>query len=316
MVSSTLGSSTKMGWKRRSSAASFSMVRYSSRVVAPIMRSSPRARGGLSMLPASTAPSALPAPTMVCSSSMNRMISPAERAVSSMTALRRSSNSPRYLAPARRLPMSSWTMRLFCSPSGTSLLMMRCASPSAMAVLPTPGSPMRTGLFLVRRSRIWTARLISSSLPMTGSSLPSRARWVRSMPYFSSDSKVPSALRLSTCWPPRMVTAASLRAAAAGSASSCLPATSRRATRSVSAATKASCHSKARASARVKTLPSSALMNWASEPDTTGSLARPASTAPRAATGSAPARSTTRLGRPAGSASSAAARCSGPTCCC
>jgi len=24
---------------------------------------------------------------------------------------------------------------------------MRCASPSTMAVLPTPGSPMRTGLF-------------------------------------------------------------------------------------------------------------------------------------------------------------------------
>ena len=28
---------------------------------------------------------------------------------------------------------------------------MRCASPSTMAVLPTPGSPIKTGLFLVRR---------------------------------------------------------------------------------------------------------------------------------------------------------------------
>ena len=36
MVSSTLGSPTKTGWKRRSRAASFSMcLRYSSRVVAP-----------------------------------------------------------------------------------------------------------------------------------------------------------------------------------------------------------------------------------------------------------------------------------------
>lgn len=31
--------------------------------------------------------------------------------------------------------------------------------PSAMAVLPTPGSPINTGLFLVRRERIWIARL-------------------------------------------------------------------------------------------------------------------------------------------------------------
>ena len=75
MVSSTLGSSTITGWKRRSSAASFSMyLRYSSSVVAPIVRSSPRASCGFSMLAASTAPSAAPAPTMVCSSSMNRMI--------------------------------------------------------------------------------------------------------------------------------------------------------------------------------------------------------------------------------------------------
>jgi hypothetical protein len=38
--------------------------------------SSPRASAGFSMLPASIAPSALPAPTMVCSSSMNRMMRP------------------------------------------------------------------------------------------------------------------------------------------------------------------------------------------------------------------------------------------------
>ena len=42
-------------------------------------------------------------------------------------------------------------MRLFFRPSGTSPLMMRCASPSTIAVLPTPGSPISTGLFLVRR---------------------------------------------------------------------------------------------------------------------------------------------------------------------
>ena len=60
-MSSTLGSSTMTGWKRRSSAASFSMcLRYSSSVVAPMQCSSPRASIGFSMLPASIAPSAAP----------------------------------------------------------------------------------------------------------------------------------------------------------------------------------------------------------------------------------------------------------------
>ena len=55
-------------------------------------------------------------------------------------------------------------------------------SPSTMAVLPTPGSPISTGLFLVRRDSTWMTRRISSSRPMTGSSLSSRAIWVRSRP--------------------------------------------------------------------------------------------------------------------------------------
>src|SRR2546422_668872 len=61
IVSSTDGSPTKTGWKRRSSAASFSMcLRYSSSVVAPTTCSSPRANAGFSMLEASIAPSAAP----------------------------------------------------------------------------------------------------------------------------------------------------------------------------------------------------------------------------------------------------------------
>ena len=76
MACSTDGSPTWTGWKRRSSAASFSMyLRYSSRVVAPMVCSSPRASFGFRMLAASIAPSAAPAPTSVCSSSMNRMMS-------------------------------------------------------------------------------------------------------------------------------------------------------------------------------------------------------------------------------------------------
>ena len=70
--------------------------------------------------------------------------------------------------------MSRATIFLFLRPSGTSPRMIRWASPSTMAVLPTPGSPISTGLFLVRRDSTWMTRRISSSRPMTGSSLPWR----------------------------------------------------------------------------------------------------------------------------------------------
>ena len=177
IVSSTVGSPTYTCWNRRSKAGSFSTyLRYSSRVVAPIMRSSPRANIGLIMLPASIAPSAPPAPTMVCNSSTKVMNSPCESAISFSTALRRSSNSPRYFVPAIRLAISRAMRRLFFRPSGTSPSAMRRASPSTMAVLPTPDSPMSTGLFFVRRLKTCITRRISSSRPMTGSIFPSRAR--------------------------------------------------------------------------------------------------------------------------------------------
>src|SRR5881296_2747669 len=77
-------------------------LRYSSSVVAPIVRNSPRASIGLSMFDASTEPSAAPAPTMVCSSSMKRMIWPCESVTSFKNAFSRSSNSPRNFAPDHR----------------------------------------------------------------------------------------------------------------------------------------------------------------------------------------------------------------------
>ena len=182
-MSSTVGSSTITGWKRRSSAASFSMwLRYSASVVAPMQCSSPRASIGLSMLPASIAPSAAPAPTTVCSSSMNSRIRPSAALISCSTAFSRSSNSPRYLAPATSDPMSSAKIVLSLSPSGTSPRTIRWASPSTIAVLPTPGSPTSTGLFFVLRERIWITRRISASRPMTGSSRPARAAATRSTP--------------------------------------------------------------------------------------------------------------------------------------
>ncbi len=182
-MSATVGSPTYTGWNRRSSAGSFSMrLRYSSSVVAPTARSSPRASIGLSMLPASIAPSAAPAPTIVWSSSMNTMIWPLASAISLSTAFSRSSNSPRYLEPATIALRSSATRRRSLRLSGTSPETIRWARPSTIAVLPTPGSPISTGLFLVRRLNTWTTRRISSSRPITGSSLPWAAASVRSRP--------------------------------------------------------------------------------------------------------------------------------------
>jgi len=194
-VSSTLGSPTKTCWKRRSRAGSFSIrSRYSSRVVAPIIRSSPRASIGLSMFPASIEESPVaPAPTTVCSSSMKVMILPSASRISLRTALSRSSNSPRYFAPATIEARSNETTRRPRRESGTSPATTRWARPSTTAVFPTPGSPIRTGLFLVRRASTCTTRRISASRPITGSSLPSRARAVRSTEYLSSADSPPSA---------------------------------------------------------------------------------------------------------------------------
>src|SRR5579875_35971 len=86
--------------------------RYSSSVVAPIRRSS----------------------------SIKVITWPLESVISFSTALRRSSNSPRYFAPATMADRSSAISRLFLRLSGTSPSTIRLASPSTMAVLPTPGS--------------------------------------------------------------------------------------------------------------------------------------------------------------------------------
>ena len=173
IVSSTLGSPTKTGWNRRVRAASASTYfLYSSRVVAPIQCSLPRARAGFNRFEASIAPSVFPAPTSWCISSMNTIISPSAASISSRTALSLSSNSPRYFAPATRAPISRDNSVLSAKASGTSLLIIRCANPSAIAVLPTPGAPIRTGLFFVRRASIWMVRRTSSSRPITGSRFP------------------------------------------------------------------------------------------------------------------------------------------------
>ena len=81
------------------------------------------------------------------------MISP-DVDTSSIIRLRRSSNSPRYFVPAIKSPISRATTSFPSRVSGTSRFAIRWAKPSAIAVLPTPGSPINTGLFFVRRPKI------------------------------------------------------------------------------------------------------------------------------------------------------------------
>ena len=156
-------------------------------VVAPISWKSPRANAGLIMLPASIPPSALPAPTNSWISSINRMmLSFCSSSLISCCIL--CSNWPRIPVPWTIETIFSEIIRLFCSLAGTDPSTICCAKPSTTAVLPTPASPIRTGLFLVRLFKISMTLAISLSRPITGSIFPFFARLVKSVPYwFNSD---------------------------------------------------------------------------------------------------------------------------------
>src|SRR5215217_4226637 len=180
-VSAGESSRTAIFWKRRSSAGSPRIQRsYSSSVVAPSILNSPRANAGFSMFAASIAePLALPCPIRLCISSTNRSTSPAAL-VSATSALRRSSYWPRYVVPARSATESSESKRRLRMAMGTVPDAMRCARPSAIAVLPTPAAPTSAGLFLPWRRRMSIVRAISSSRQRTISRRPARASAVRS----------------------------------------------------------------------------------------------------------------------------------------
>ena len=104
------------------------------------------------------------------------------------TFFKRSSNSPRYLAPATKEAISSSQIVLSFKLSGTSPLTILWASPSTIAVLPTPGSPIKTGLFFVFLDKILVILRISSSRPITGSVFLVLTSFVMSRPYFFNTS--------------------------------------------------------------------------------------------------------------------------------
>ena len=79
-------------------------------------------------------------------------------------------------------------MVLFFKIAGTSPETILLASPSTTAVLPTPASPISTGLFFVFLHKISIILSISESLPMIGSILPCFALRVKSLPISSNSS--------------------------------------------------------------------------------------------------------------------------------
>ena len=167
-----------------SSAESFSIYfLYSSNVVAPINCISPLASNGFKILAASIAPSAAPAPTIVCISSINKIIFFAFFTSSKIFFIL-SSKSPLYFAPATIPDISKSIILLFFKFSGTSPAMIFSASPSTIAVFPTPGSPTKHGLFLFLLEIICIILSISFSLPIIVSYLPSSAFAVISSPYW------------------------------------------------------------------------------------------------------------------------------------
>ncbi len=90
------------------------------------------------MLEASIAPSAPPAPTIVCSSSMKMIVSGDSR-ISFMMFLRRSSNCPRYFVPATTLARSRVISRWLRSSSGTFPSTICCGQPLDDGGLPDAG---------------------------------------------------------------------------------------------------------------------------------------------------------------------------------
>ena len=141
---------------------------------------SPLAKAGLNILEASNEPEDPPAPIMVCSSSIKMMMSLFFLS-SSIMALILSSNCPLYFVPATSEPISKVRILLFSKVWETFLCTIFKASPSAIADLPTPGSPIRTGLFFFLLESIWDILSISGSLPIIGSNSPLSAISVKSV---------------------------------------------------------------------------------------------------------------------------------------
>ena len=119
-------------------------------------------------------PPVAPAPFIVCASSINsiQFFFDSSAAIISFSF---SSNSPLYFDPASKLPISNPHTSNFSKNFGTVLSLILIASPSAIAVLPTPGSPTISTLLLKRFANTVIISSNSASRPITGSNLSSFA---------------------------------------------------------------------------------------------------------------------------------------------
>ena len=149
----------------------------------------PRANAGLRILAISKDPSLEPVPIIVCISSINNIILECS-SISFIKFFILSSNSPLNFVPDNKEDKSRDNKVNISIPSGTCFSMILLLIPSAIAVLPTPGSPIKIGLFFVLLDKICIALLISASLPIMGSTLFFFDKSVRSKVYFSIDSKL------------------------------------------------------------------------------------------------------------------------------
>jgi hypothetical protein len=111
---------------------------------------------------------------------------PFDFSTSLITAFNLSSNSHLYFAQAKSDHISRDIILLCNKLSGTSFSTIFLAIHSIIAVLPTPGSQIKTGLFFVLLDNICKVLLISSSLQITGSIFHLRAKSTKSIPYFLS----------------------------------------------------------------------------------------------------------------------------------
>ena len=83
----------------------------------------------------------------------------------------RSSKSPLYFAPDSKAVKSREKINLFFKISGTRFLTKSFATPSTIAVFPTPASPIKHGLFFVFLERSCKTLSTSLSRPISGSFL-------------------------------------------------------------------------------------------------------------------------------------------------
>ncbi len=174
MALSSLGSATCTTWNRRVSAGSFSMYfLYSAQVVAAIVRSVPRARAGFSRFAASPVPAAPPAPIERVGlvdeqdDRLGRRLHLVDHLSQPVLELALHARAGLQQADVERVER-----HVLQAAAARRLARAAARNPSTTAVLPTPASPVRIGLFCRRRIRMSTICRISSSRPMTGSISP------------------------------------------------------------------------------------------------------------------------------------------------